>query len=38
VLSKWLSGELAPPMKAYMTTLELVARSARLQALANSEL
>ena len=26
VLSKWLSGELPPPMKAYMTTVELVAR------------
>ncbi len=26
-LSKWLSGEAAPPMKTYMVALNLVARS-----------
>lgn len=27
MLSRWLSGESWPPMKAYMTTVQLVARA-----------
>lgn len=32
ILAKWLSGELAPPIKPYLAAVEMVSRSARAKA------